>query len=198
MDLVLSRCPVHGKLGSSTDKSALIEQGGSGFDSRPGFYPRNAAGAKHPTIMAKTASAAESSLPPQFKSWGKDNYRSKTGRSDVPSIGIGKSGTFLLSHTLSNLLKLSKGAGIAFHLDAAQEQWYVERDDQGGIELREDSKGMLVFNSTALYKAMEPQFPEDVKSGRARVNPEPERIAKRLLYPVLTASMRPSERTRKA
>lgn len=94
-------------------------------------------------------------------------------------------------------MNLQKGNAVAFHFDSTQEQWYVERDDQNGIELREDSKGMLTFNSSALYKAMQAQFPEDEVSGRAKVSEEPTRIAKRLLYPVITATMRGSQRKRK-
>lgn len=145
--------------------------------------------------MAKTTTTE--GLPPQFKTWDKENFRSVGGRVDEPSIGITGSGAFSLSNALSKLMGLKKGSAVAFHLDGTKDQWYVERDDQKGIALREDSKGMLVFNSTALYKAMKPLMPEDVVSGRAKVATEPERIAKRLLYPVLTASMRRSERKRK-
>jgi hypothetical protein len=148
--------------------------------------------------MSKNTKEAQGTLPPQFRSWGKDNYKSVGGRQDEPSIGINTSGAFSLSRALSELMGLKKGSAIAFHLDATKDQWYVERDDNNGIELREDSKGFLMFNSTALYREMKAQFPEDVERGRAKVASEPERIAKRLLYPVLTASMRPSERKRKS
>lgn len=130
-------------------------------------------------------------LPPQFKSFNKQNCALSHGREAKAMLSVTSAGAWRLSKRLAELLRLEDGGGcgVAFHYDGAQEEWYLERDDQNGFTVRIHPNGGFLFGSRALLAEMSRQFKDEQAWGQMLVAEEPVVVANRRLYPVLTASL---------
>lgn len=116
------------------------------------------------------------------------------GDQSKPTIGINtKTGLFTFSLAATTLIGLGNGDQIVCHQDEdEQESWYLEKASSNGFVLRAKgnvTKGLL-FNNTALARAIAGSVGMTAQSGKALIAHETVKHGKRILWTIVTAPLK--------
>lgn len=111
-------------------------------------------------------------------------------RPNKARIGINKSGYFVLSKRLMEVMKLSEGDEVIMLQDAeAPTDWYITKVKDEGFSVRKYGANG-VFASVAIRTEFMAAIERDEPSGVVMVGEEPTEQGGRKLFPIITSSFK--------